>query len=327
MKVLVTGSTGFIGSHLVELLIKNGHEVRCLIRKTSSLNWLKGLPVQYLEGDLFDLAALRRAVEGVGFVYHSAGLTKAKTEEEYFRANVTGTRNLLEAVSEVSPGLSRFVLVSSQTAVGPSPTITPIIEEASPHPITSYGRSKLKAEEACISLASNLNITICRLPAVYGPRDRDVFEFFHTMSMGLQPVVGFRDKYVSLIHVRDVVRGLVLAAESSKAIGQTYFISSKDIYNWRDVGNTTKEVLRKSAFRLRIPEAGVYMIAGIAEVMAKFSPKPALINFEKARDMVQDYWTCDSSKARRDFGYEQEVSLEEGVRDTVSWYKTMGWLK
>ena len=327
MKTLITGGTGFIGSHLAERLVRKGHTVRCLVRKTSDIRWLRELSVEYVYGDLFDENALKDAVTGVDYVYHSAGVTKAKTAEEYFQGNTTGTHNLLRAVSQHAPGIKRFVQISSQTAVGPSPTRSPITEDADPHPITTYGKSKLKAEQECVAMMTRFPITIVRPPAVFGQRDKDIFEFFKTMSKGLQPMVGFSEKFVSLIHVTDLVRGFVMAAESDRAAGQTYFISSRDVYGWKEVGEITRSVLGRRALRLRIPESGVYVIATFAEFFALFSSKPALINFEKARDMVQDYWTCDSSKAKRDFGYEQEISLEEGIRITVDWYKSNGWLK
>jgi nucleoside-diphosphate-sugar epimerase len=327
VKTLITGGTGFIGSHLAEHLVGKGHTVRCLVRRTSDTRWLRDMPVEYVHGDLFDENALKDAVTGVDYVYHSAGVTKAKTPEEYFRGNTTGTRNLLQAVLQHAPGVKRFVQISSQTAVGPSPTRSPITESADPHPITTYGKSKWKAERECVAMMSRFPITIVRPPAVFGQRDKDVFEFFNTMSKGLQPMVGFNEKYVSLIHVTDLVRGFVMAAESDRSAGQIYFISSKDVYDWKEVGDVTRSILGRRALRLRIPEFGVYVIATFAEFFSLFSSKPALINFEKARDMVQDYWTCDSSKAKRDFGYEQEISLEEGIRLTVGWYKSNGWLK
>ncbi len=326
MIVLVTGGTGFIGSHLVDLLLQKGYSIRCLVRKTSDLTWLNGLPIEFVHGDLFDSDALRKAVSGVDFVYHSAGLTKAKTKEDYYKGNAEGTRNILEAAAG-SSSLKRFIHISSQAAVGPSPSPAPIDETVKAHPITTYGKSKWKAEQECLRRMTNIPITICRPPAVYGPRDKDVFEFFHTMSKGLQPMVGFNHKFVSLVHVTDLVRGFVMAGESEKASGQTYFISSKEYYGWKEIGEVTRRVMGRSALRLRIPEAGVYTIAAFAELFASFSSKPALINFEKARDMVQNYWTCDASKARRDFGYEQQVSLEEGIRATVAWYREKGWLR
>ena len=327
MKALLTGASGFIGSHLAEHLLSRGYTLRCLLRKTSSTAWLKDLPIEYVYGDLFARDALAQAVRGVDLVIHNAGVTKAKTREEYFQANAGGTKNILEAVLAENPQIKRFLFVSSQTAVGPSPSAAPISEDVAPHPITTYGRSKLQAEQECLEVADRIPVTIVRLPAVYGQRDKDIFEFFNTMSRGLQPVVGFREKYVSLLHVRDVVRGIVMAAESPVAAGRTYFVTSKEVYGWKQVGDITKRVLGKRAFRLAIPESGVYIIAAFAEMFARFSPKPALINFEKARDMVQDYWTCEGSRAKADFGYEQEVSLEDGIRETVAWYREHGWLQ
>jgi nucleoside-diphosphate-sugar epimerase len=323
---LVTGATGFIGSHLVDLLLKQKYAVRVLLRKTSDTVWLQGLPIDYVYGDLFDRDALRQAVAGVDYVFHSAGVTKAKTAEEYFRGNTEGVLNMLDAVSHHNPGLKRFIQISSGTAAGPSPGISSITEETTPRPITTYGQSKLKAEQLCAERQGTIPITILRPPAVYGPRDKDIYEFFKTMSKGLQPMVGLKEKFVSLIHVGDLVRGFVMAAESEKALGQTYFISSSKVYGWREIGEVTRRVLGKSAFRIKIPEAGVYAIAAVSEFFGLFSKKPVLINLEKARDMVQDYWTFDSSKAQRDFGYAQEIPLEEGVRNTVEWYRGKGWL-
>jgi nucleoside-diphosphate-sugar epimerase len=184
----------------------------------------------------------------------------------------------------------------------------------------------LAAEEECRRIHTRIPCTIIRPPAVYGPRDKDIFEFFNTMSKGLQPMVGFHEKYVSLVHVTDLARGIIMAGESDRAAGETYFIASNEIYGWRAVGDVTRGILGKNAMRLRIPEGGVYIISAFAELFSIFSTSPALINFEKARDMVQDYWTCDCSKARRDFGYTQEISLESGIAETVAWYKKQGWL-
>jgi len=184
----------------------------------------------------------------------------------------------------------------------------------------------MEAEKECLKYAGRLPITITRPPAVYGQRDTDVFEFFNTMKKGLQPMVGFGDKYVSLIHVTDLARGIILAGEHPAAVGQTYFISSSRFYNWKEVGDITARIMGKRALRIRIPEWGVYTVAAFAELAGLFSAKPILLNFEKARDMVQDAWTCDASKAKRDIGFEQQIQLEEGIRETVAWYKQEGWL-
>jgi nucleoside-diphosphate-sugar epimerase len=287
---------------------------------------LNHIPFESARGDFDDPGSLEKAVTGVDYVYHVAGVTKAKTAEEYFRGNHLATANILAATEAVNPKLRRFVHVSSQTVVGPSGGGIPVDESTPLHPITTYGRSKMEAEKECLKYAGRLPITIARPPAVYGQRDTDVFEFFNTMKKGLQPMVGFGDKYVSLIHVTDLVRGIIMAGEHQAAIGQTYFISSSRFYNWKEVGDITARIMGKRALRIRIPEWGVYAVAAVAELAGLFSKKPTLLNFEKARDMVQDAWTCDASKARRDVGFEQQIQLEEGIRETVAWYKQEGWL-
>ncbi len=282
--------------------------------------------MEYIHGDLFDHEALRKAVTNVDYVYHSAGVTKAKKEAEYYRGNTEGTKNILAAVREHRPQIKRFVHVSSQAAVGPSPTREPIAEDTPAHPLTTYGRSKWLAEEECHNAVSAIPVTIVRPPVVYGPRDKDVFEFFNTMRKGLQPMVGFKEKLVSMLHVGDVVRGFVMAGESDRAAGRTYFISSRKMHGWREIGEITREVMNVGAIRVRIPVSAVYVIAACAELLALMSSKPALINFEKARDMVQDYWTASGEKAKRDFGFEQQISLAEGIRDSVEWYRKQNWL-
>ncbi len=326
MKALVTGGTGFVGSHLVDHLLEKNYSVRCLIRKSSDTKWLAGKPVEYVYGDLFDGEALKQAVSGVDYVYHSAGVTKAKTKDGYYNGNSVGTRNLLEATLRYNPGLKRFVHISSQAAVGPSESPTPITEDRAANPLTTYGKSKWQAEVECHKLMDKLPITIVRPPVVYGERDKDVFEFFNTYSKGLQPMVGFNEKLVSMIHAVDLVRGIVMAGESDKTKGETYFVTSSELYGWKQIGEATRKVMNKKALRIRLPGFIVYVIAAFAEFFSLFSSQPALINFEKARDMVQDYWTCDHSKAKRDFGFEQGISLEDGIKRTVDWYKKEGWV-
>lgn len=327
MTTLVTGATGFIGSHLVELLLQRGHAVRVLLRRSSDPVWLKDLPVEMVFGDLFDDRVLRQAVQGVDYVYHSAGVTKAKNAEGYYRGNTVGTENLLSAVADAAPQVKRFVHISSQAAAGPSPGPIPITEEVSPRPITTYGRSKWESERACQRKMGALPVTIVRPPAVYGPRDKDVFAFFQTMGMGVQPLIGFNDKLVSLIHVGDLVRGFVMAGEHPASAGKTYFITSRKPYSWLEIGDITRGVMGRSAFRIRVPEPVVYGIGAVAEVLSMLSPKPALLNLEKVKDIVQDYWTCDGSAAKRDVGFEQQIELAEGIRETVAWYRGRGWLK
>ena len=327
MTALVTGASGFIGSHLVESLIKRGVSVRCFIRKSSNLRWLEGLPVELAQGDFFSPDTLEPALNGVEYVYHAAGLTKARKKEDYFRANHDVTRNLLLATRKFNPDLRRFVHISSLACVGPSLDGRPVDEQSAFHPVSTYGRSKMEAELECRRMMESLPITILRPGAVYGPRDTGVYVFFRTVERGILPTIGQNDRLVSLVHVRDVVQATILAAETDCARGQTYFASSESSYRWAEVGKVAAVVMGKSIVRIPIPKALVYVVALFGELAAMLSDKPALINLDKAKEIVAAEWTCSVEKARRELGFKQTVGLDEGIRDTVAWYRKMHWLR
>lgn len=327
--ILVTGATGFIGSWLAEKLIKRGDTVRALVRPSSDKTNLAGMNIEYVNGDYKNVASLRKAVEGVDEIYHVAGVTKAKDEQGYIDGNVTATENLLQAALEANPSLKRFLHTSSGTVTGPAATAEkPVDETAVCKPLTTYGRTKLMAEDVCHRYSGKLPVTIVRPPAVYGERDRDVLEFFRTVKNGLQPMVGFGiTKRISLVHASDLTDGMMLACDAPNAAGQIYFISSEKTYTWHDVGEAASKALGKSfVLKLKLPEWAVFGIATVAESMSGWSDKPALINREKAIDMVQNFWTFSTEKAMRDLGYREHLTLETGIRQTVEWYVKNKWL-
>jgi nucleoside-diphosphate-sugar epimerase len=193
-------------------------------------------------------------------------------------------------------------------------------------PITTYGRSKLAQERLAESYMQKLPITICRAPAVYGERDTEIFIFFQTFNRGLMTSIGYNKKILSLIHVSDLVEGFYLASINSKSIGQKYFISSEKYYTWEEVGSVTSKILNKKPFKIAVPHLIVYAVAAEAQFLSIFSSKPATLNLEKARDITQTAWICDTRKAVKELGYRQKVSLEEGIKRTVAWYKQVKWL-
>lgn len=328
MKVLITGATGFIGSHVADILVGKGYDVYCLTRKTSNLQWLTSPAIRTVEGSLSNEESLYAAVQDADMVFHIAGLTSARNREEFFRGNQGGTRNILNAVLQKAPSLKRFVHVSSLAAVGPAASLQQPVNERTPyHPLTAYGESKRAAEEEVLAQRATIPITIVRPPAVYGPRDTAVLTFFQTVNKGIAPLIGFDDKHVSLIHSTDLSRGIVEAGESENTIGNTYFISSEQFYTWRHIGRITADALNKrNILTLRLPHTVVKTIAGISEFFGRFASKPPVLNYEKGVDMVQKYWICSVDNAKRDFGYTQKVSLEDGITDTVQWYAAQGWL-
>jgi len=326
-KVFITGATGFIGSHLTDKLINKNYEIRCLARKTSNLRWLKDKPVELVYGDLWDDKILEKAIEDVDYVYHVGGVNFAKKKEDYFRGNTEGTENLIKITHRVNPDLKKFLYTSSQTAVGPSFGNKPVDENTEYHPITTYGRSKMEAEKVVRKYFDKMNCTIVRAPAVYGPRDVAILEYFKTMSKGLQPLIGFNNKMVSLIHSSDLVDGMILAAESEKAVSNIYFISSEKFYTWKEVGELTSKLMNKRTITIKIPHFIVYFVGANAQFFSMFSKKPAIMNLEKCRDLTTQYWICSTEKAKRELGYKETLGLEKGLKDTIDWYKEMKWIK
>lgn len=326
--VFVTGGTGFIGSHLVDELLKKNYKIKCLVRKTSNLRWLEGKPVEYVYGGLFDNDVLAEAVKGVDYVYHIAGVTFAKTKKEYFRGNSEATKNFLNVCYKSNPDLKRFLFVSSQTAVGPSPDRDhPVDEETPYYPITTYGRSKAEAEKAVIEYFNKMKCTVVRAPAVYGPRDVAILEYFKAMSKGLQALIGFKEKLVSLINGIDLVDGIILAAEAETAVSQIYFITSEKFYSWKEVGKMTSCLMGKKNVRIKIPHFAVYMVGAFAQFFSLFQKKPAILNIEKCKDLTRQYWTCSVEKAKRELGFKERLGLENGFKQTIDWYRKAGWIK
>lgn len=325
MKAFVTGGTGFVGSHLVEELQRRGYdEVRALVR--SDPRWLDGLDVVPVRGDLFAEEALREGVRGVDAVFHVAGLTRAPTQDALDRANVTGTLNLLEAVREAAPDVRRVLVTSSLAAVGPSAE-RPLTEADPLRPITRYGRSKEAMEAAVQERFRDLPVTIVRPPVVYGPREADVFTIIKTADrQRIFPIVGNgREPQLSMVHVRDLVRGMADAAEAAGAAGETYFLGSEAYYSWNEIREAIIEALGKPIVKVNVPVALVGPVGAVVEGVGRMMGEYPPLNREKARE-ARASWLCSVAKARREIGYRQSVGLEEGMAETVAWYRSQGWL-
>ena len=328
MNVLVTGATGFVGSHVVDILLERGYDVSYIARSTSNLRWLEGKKARRVDGSLSDMASLRSAVGDADVVIHVAGMIAAKSEADFLRGNRDATQHLIDAVDAYRPSLQRFTHISSLAVAGPASGLEqPVTETDTCKPITAYGRTKKLAEDVVRATRDRLPITILRPPAVYGQRDEATLTFFQTVNRGIAPLIGFDEKYVSFIHVRDLARGIVDATFHPKAVGETYFITSHDYYTWPEISTVSAAVLgKRSLRRVRLPHAVVFGIAGVAGFLSKFRSKPGVLDYEKGIDITRRYWICSPEKAKRELGFQSQVSLQEGVQQTVAWYREMGWL-
>jgi nucleoside-diphosphate-sugar epimerase len=323
---LVTGATGFIGSALTEKLLANGFQVKCLVRRTSNRQWLENLPIEFVDGDLFDNEVLQRALSEATHVFHLAGLTKARHRREYFRANGEGTANLLRVAAQAGNRLVRFVYVSSQSAAGPSLNGKAVTEADTPNPVSIYGESKLAGESACHEIGKKMPWTIVRPPAVYGPRERDIFTYFQQVNRGLRLQLGLAERRVSVVYVDDLVAGILAVAQHPKSVGETYFIANAEPCEWSKLGEIIAQALGRKTLRVILPTFVAPALAAVSEAVSAVTRKPPLLGFDKIRELQQPAWVCSSEKISEQIGFRSAVSLEKGMALTAAWYRKHGWL-
>jgi len=320
--VLVTGGTGFVGSHAVDVLLDAGYRVRCTVRSTSNLRWLEGKSVERVEADLRG-GELAEAVAGVDAVVHCAGLTRGSTEA-LFAANCEGTRVLLDACERADRDI-RFVFCSSQAAAGPGTLDRPRELDDPPAPTSDYGRSKLAGEEEVLKRSGRLQVTVLRPVAVYGPRDEDTLPYFQMAKRGVIVVPGVRERRVQLVHARDVATALLAGLRRPEAVGRTFFVGHPEILSWDRLTAAISEAIGRRALRLRVPSAALLSVGAIAELLGS-GVRPGQIDRRRAQDMAERAWTCDVDATLTELGWQPEYDAVSGFRDTADWYRAEGWL-
>ena len=311
--ILVTGATGFIGSHLAEALLGQGEKVRALVRPSSSRRFLPPVEV----ADTID-----GALAGVTAVIHLAGATKALRAADYYEANVQATERLVRAIA--GRGI-RFVHVSSLAAVGPTSRGAALTEDAEPRPLTHYGKSKLEAENVVRALVPDA--VIIRPPVVYGPRDTGVLEVLKPIARGFALEIAGGERWFSAIYVRDLVEGLIAAARSPAAAGDTYFLAHPAAVSWSDLTTAAARAMGRRLRVLRVPAVAAQAIGLGAEVWARVSGRPAVLSREKIAEACCEAWLCDPRRAAVELGFQARTPLEKGLAETLAWYKEAGWLR
>jgi len=321
--VAVTGGTGFVGSHLVDTLCAAGIRPRVLLRNPAAPRWIAGRPVDAVPGTLEDAAALGRLVEGAGTVFHLAGVLTADRAEDFDRANRDGTARLVEAVDAASA--ARLVHVSSQAAVGPSSDPAGVGPEATPSPVSDYGRSKLCGERAVAALGAAAWWVIVRPPAIYGPRDTDVLEFFRMASRGVA-IVPSGERWITVAHVADVVRGL-LAAAASESSGRTYHLGEPEPRRLDQMLHDLAAAGGKKVRVVPLPAATVGAVGAVAGLLRRTGLVHSPLTRDKAREIVARHWTLRTADSLRDLGLEAPIPFPDGARSTWAWYRRQEWLR
>ena len=322
-RILLTGATGFVGSHAAEAFVRNGHMVRALVRSPARAAALESLAVETAPGSLEDEAALRSACHDVDTVVHLAAMTHARSPAEYAEANVHGTRRLRDAA--LHAGAKRLVYLSSLAAVGPARNGCGVTPDDSPQPLTEYGRSKLAGERVCMDAADRIEVAILRAPAVYGPRDTDLYHFFRLAKRGVLPVPTGGPRMLQMVHVEDLARALVLATEAPRAAG-VYHIAEAQAYTWEEMGRAVGRAVGREVRVLPVPAILMSGLAAVSETAAGMVGRSSIFNRDKARELLAPGWLCETEAARAALNFEADIPLADGLRATAQWYREQGWL-
>ena len=328
MRCALTGANGFLGSHLVDRLLAEGHEVSALVRESADLRWLQGKELRLVKGALDDPAALAQAFEGAELIFHLAGVVVANDATAYYRINQEASRVVAEAAMGPGEGLRRFVLVSTLAVHGARPDETgPVSEESACRPVNHYGRSKLGGEEAARALCPGLPLTIIRPGGIYGPRDTASLALFQQGAKGIYLKMGFGRRMVNMCHVADIVDGIMLAATRDEGLGETFLLGDAENYTLEKLGQTMVRAVRGGkGFPVWLPLSGAYAVGALGSAVGKLRGKRPPLDLDQVRMYSIRNWAMDVGKARRMLGYRPRYTLLEGATETAAWFREQGWL-
>lgn len=318
MRVLLTGATGFVGSHIIEDLVSNNHTVVATVRKSSNLKWIKDYPVQFEYCSLNDKEQLAKILSTVDVVVHCAGVVRALNWDGYYNTNVIGTQNLVQAALKNKTNIKKFIYISSQAAMGPSQTETPKTLTEKENPVSNYGKSKLLAEQEVKKLDGIIPYTIMRPASVYGPRDKDIFIFFNLVKHHLKPNTHTK-RFIQLVFVKDIAKAISVALNNENTNNKTYYLCDGKIYTWKDVATTIATSNNIKTMSIVLFDFIFKTVASFYECVAKITKKPQVLSKEKIIEMLQTYWTADNSNIIKDTNFEF-TKLENGAKITYNWY-------
>jgi nucleoside-diphosphate-sugar epimerase len=327
MKVFLTGASGFVGSHVLDSLRADGHEVSILLQATSSTRFisrhLAEVIVHY--GSLEDVPLLTKAMGGVEAVIHCAGKTKALHSSDFYRVNQAGTRHVVTAANACRESVRHLVYISSLAVSGPGVPGFPAEETGEPHPVSVYGRSKLLGEEE-IRHHCRASWTILRPAPVYGPRDTELLAVFQKVKQRLMPLVSGAKRSVHLVYGPDVAAAVLCSLLQERSVGGTYHVASDPPCTDEELMEEIAAQLGCRPLRLRIPRPGLYLAAVIQEVLSLATGRPNMLSRQKLPELLAPGWVCSTENIRRELGFSAPTSLREGVSRTLEWYRREGWI-
>jgi nucleoside-diphosphate-sugar epimerase len=313
MKILITGAGGFIGSYLIEEALARTSEVWAGIRRTSSREYLQDPRISFIDLIYSDREKLSRQIADHvsrhgkwDYVVHNAGVTKTLTISDFEQVNCLYTRRFIEALQENGAIPAKFILMSSLSAAPP--------------PASAYGQSKLNAERF-LEAQTGFPYIILRPTGVYGPRDKDYLLMLKTVNAGWDVAAGFQPQQLTFVYVKDLVKAVFLALESS-ASNRTYCVTDGKVYADDAYTQAVKRALgKKVVVKVRIPLAVLQIISLLSEGYGRLTGKPSTLNRDKYRILRQRDWTCDTRPLQLELGFKADYDLDRGLAECVEWFR------
>lgn len=334
-RLLITGSSGFIGSHMLREARAAGYELWVAVRAGAQLERLEREGIRYVEVNYYDAEQMRSAFHTLSaqypgeplwhYVIHNAGITKTARLEEFQEVNAEHTLRLLSALIDLPQPPERFVLMSSLSSYGDiHHDDTPLRADDPQRPTTRYGRSKCLAEH--YTEQSGLPFTILLPTGVYGPGDKDYLMSLRGIAGGINAMAGCQTQYLTFVHGADVARAALHVLSRPEAEGERYIVSDGATYTDIEYGRLVQRLLgRRRVLHLRVPLPLLWGVCQLGSLWARLSGKVTPLNRDKYPILAQRSWRCDPSPLIA-LGWQPRYDLEEGLRDTLEVARAQGLL-
>jgi nucleoside-diphosphate-sugar epimerase len=324
--ILITGASGFIGSHLTEELAKAEKKIRVIV-KDNSLGNINEFSeetrkkIEIVSGDLLDKESLVKALKGIDKVFHLAAIGRPMNIEKhvYFDVNLKGTKNLLEACKEMH--VKKIIHISTMSVFGFSRNRKPLDENSPKITVSDYGESKKLGEEFAIKFCKSnmINLVIVRPPMVFGPRDFQFLKLFRLINTGFFPLLKKGKAKIEFCYVKNFVKAIILADVKGRNL-EAYNISDGKTYTIKEVFGEIARAENKKLFPVSVPvwcvKAGGWMFDMAFSIFGKKAP----FNSGTSEWMSNDN-PMDISKAEKELGYRNFILLEESIKETIKFYK------
>ena len=319
---ILTGATGFLGSHIADKLLAEGYHVRATVRKSSNLQWVENKGIELVELSINgSVKELIEFIDDASIIIHCAGLISSDSITDYITTNTESTASLLKAARNCQ-SVESFTLISSVAAVGPSTPGNPITDNTKPNPISPYGNSKLAAEELLQDQTLPFRTCALRPPALYGPRDRSFLPFFKLGQKGWAVKVG-NIQELSMVHGVDAASAAVLLATNENARG-CYLIDSNNCFSFRDIADAISDIFDKKIKLIPVP---VWLMRSVAFILGEErASKVSILSKYRLLDVKQSAWCCKSNRLRDELGFQVSRTLAQGYADTLKYYKKNGMI-